>query len=250
MTPRISKLLAASLITVGMSAGADTVIGVYAGAGYWQGDYSGDIGKNSSSLNTLGIEDDNHNFYYLALEHPFPLVPNLKLQYNDLTTKDSATLSSNSVILGAAYGAGSNVTTTLDLTHTDAVFYYEVLDNWVNLDLGLAVRKFDGSARTSDGVTSNRRELDGFRPMGYIKGQGDLPLTGFSVAADLNLLRGLDDEITDYSVKVMYTNSLIPLVDIGVELGYRSMDLDLEDLDQLETDLTVDGPYAGISFHF
>ncbi|WP_426416219.1 TIGR04219 family outer membrane beta-barrel protein [Aestuariirhabdus sp. LZHN29] len=247
---QISKVLAVSTLALAANVSADTVLGVYAGAGYWDVDYSGDIGKSRAKLSTLGIKDDDHNFYYIALEHPLPLLPNVRLQYNDISTRSSASLASNSVVLGNAYGAGSTLRTELDLTHTDAVFYYEVLDNWLNLDVGASVRKFDGFAKTTDGTTSSRKDLDGYRPMGYLKAQGDLPLSGFSVAAEANVLRGLDDEITDYSVKLAYTTDIVPLFDIGAELGYRSMELKLEDLDQLETNLKVDGPYAGISFHF
>ncbi|RRJ83827.1 TIGR04219 family outer membrane beta-barrel protein [Aestuariirhabdus litorea] len=247
---KISKALAWTTLALAAQASADTVLGVYAGAGYWDVDYSGDIGKSNARLNPLDIKDDNHNFYYIALEHPVPLLPNIQLQHNDISTQGTSVLAANQVVLGGNYGAGSTLRTELDLTHTDALFYYELLDNWVNLDLGAGVRKFDGFAKTTDGTSTSRRDLDGYLPMAYLKAQGDLPLTGFSVAADLRILRGLDDEVTDYSVKLAYTTDLIPLFDLGIELGYRSMELKLEDLDQLETDLKLDGPYAGVNFHF
>ena len=44
---------------------------------------------------------------------------------------------------------------SLDLTHTDATFYYELLDNVVDLDLGLLRRLFDGEA------SSDRRNPTG-----------------------------------------------------------------------------------------
>ncbi len=247
------KLCLASLslpLLLGGTAHADTILGVYAGAGQWQADFSGDLGANSIDTNELGIKDENNNFFYAALEHPIPLVPNIKVQRTDISTKDTGTLSADYVVNGTTYSSGTTVTTDLELTHTDAVLYYEILDNWVNLDLGMTLRNFDGYIKASDGTTSEKLSLEGTLPMLYGKARFDLPFTGWSVAGDAHITKWKDDQLTDFSAKIMYTSDILPLLDLGFELGYRQMKLELEDLDDLETDLTLDGPYIAATLHF
>ncbi len=253
MTTLTHKLRLASFslpLLLGSTAYADTVLGVYAGAGQWQADFSGDLGANHIDTDELGIKDEDNNFYYVALEHPIPLIPNIKLQRTDINTKDTGTLSADFVVNGNTYTSGTSVTTDLDLTHTDAVLYYEILDNWVNLDVGMTLRNFDGRVKATDGTSTETINLEGTLPMLYGKAQFDLPFTGWSIAGDAHITKWKDDQLTDFSAKLVYTSDILPLLDLGFELGYRQMKLELEDLDDLETDLTLDGPYIAATLHF
>lgn len=231
-------------------AQADTVLGVYAGAGIWQADFSGKVGVSSASIEGLGFDDEDSNMFYVALEHPVPLIPNIRLQYTDISSSSSATLSSNVVIDQVSFTTGSSVATELELSHTDAILYYEILDNWVNLDLGINVRRYDGSLEIRSGSLREDVSLDGVIPMLYGKAQIDMPFTGWSAGLDASVVSYSGDSITDYAAKILYTSDALPLLDLGFELGYREMSLELDDLDDLETDLTLDGPYAGVTFHF
>jgi outer membrane protein len=229
---------------------ADTVLGIDVGIGLWQADFSGDLGENRVDTDELGIKDEDNNFYFVALEHPIPLIPNIKLQYTDINTKDTGTLTKSYTVNGTTYTAGTNVTTDLDLSHTDAVLYYEVLDNWINLDLGMTLRYFDGQVKATDGTSVETITLEGTLPMAYGKAQFDLPFSGWSIAADAHFTRWKDDKLTDYSAKIMYNTDILPLLDLGLELGYREMKLEVEDLDDLRTDVTLDGPYIAATLHF
>lgn len=241
---------ATAALALSTQVSADTILGVYAGVGQWQADFSGDLGSNHIDTDELGIKDENNNFYYVALEHPIPLLPNIKLAHTDISTKDNSILSQNYTVNGTTYTTGTNVTTKLDLSHTDAMLYYEILDNWVNLDLGMTLRNFDGQITASDGSNFEKIDLKGTLPMAYGKAQFDLPFTGWSVAADAHMTRWKDDKLVDYSAKIMYNTDILPLLDLGLELGYREMQLELEDLDDLETDVTLDGPYIAATLHF
>ncbi len=230
---KIQQLLGtASLIIASQLTQADT-IGLYAGVGVWQAEAGNDTDIAALSVNDIDLGDDNSNFAYIALEHPVPLIPNIRLQQVDLD------LSSN----GATH-------IDLDITHQDAILYYEILDNWVNLDLGLSARRYDGTARVNSGAGSVKLNLDDLVPMIYAKAQFDLPLSGLSVAADLNATDYSGDEITDVSVKIAYESNLIPLLGLGAEIGYRYMSMELDDLRYLDKELTVDGPYAAVTLHF
>jgi outer membrane protein len=233
-----------------MPSSADTIIGLYGGAGQWQSDYSGEAGSVAVSLEDLNIRDESNNVFYIALEHPIPLLPNIKVQQVSLDTAATSTLSEGFVFDELAFPAGTEVVTKLDLSHSDATLYYEILDNWVNLDLGLTLRAFDGEASVSsiDAGLTETVELDAIIPMAYGKAQFDLPLTGWSVSASANLVSYDGNELSDYSAALAYDSDVLIVFDVGVEIGYRAMTLKLEE--DLDTDIELEGPYASVTFHF
>jgi outer membrane protein len=136
------------------------------------------------------------------------------------------------------------------LTHTDITLYYEILDNWVNLDLGLTARQFDGyvfAASTTDSTASKKEKLDDVLPMLYGKAQFDLPLTGLSVGVEGNFVSYSGDKVTDYAAKVSYLFDSV--FDIGLEAGYRKLSLTVDD-DEIPTTVDIKGPYAAVIAHF
>jgi outer membrane protein len=228
-------------------AQADTVFGIYAGAGQWQGDYEGDIGNPSIGLNELGLRESDNNFYFVALEHGVPIIPNIKIQQTNIESRQSAVISQTFTLDEITFVVDSEVASEFDLTHTDAVLYYEVLDNWLNLDLGLTLRKFDGFATARSGTARETVNLDETIPMIYGRAQFNLPLSGFAVGGALNAINYSDNKITDYNAYLSYTfNSAL---DIGAELGYRSLELRADE-DNVKVDATIAGPYASILLHF
>src|SRR5690606_38517562 len=216
-------IIAASLTLISPFAAADTILGIYAGAGQWQADYSGNAGDPSIDVEALGLKDSDNNFYYVALEHPVPLIPNIKLQKTDISSAQRATINQTFVLDETTFTLGSEVISDFDLSHVDATLYYELLDNWVNLDVGLTIRKFDGyvTANTEDGLVSESVDLDEAIPMLYAKAQFDLPLTGFSAGVDGNAVNYSGNSLTDYSAKIHYMFD--SALDIGLEAGYRQM---------------------------
>ncbi|WIO73411.1 TIGR04219 family outer membrane beta-barrel protein [Porticoccaceae bacterium LTM1] len=232
------------------AAQADTVLGVYAGASQWSSGLSGKIGITDTDFSTLGFDDEKNNVLYVALEHPVPLVPNIMLKQTDLSTTGNATLAGDVQFDDINFTSGEALMTDFDLTQTDATFYYEILDNWLNLDLGLTLRQYKGDLTAMSMSESETIDLDTLLPMGYVKGQIDLPLTGFSLKADANVISYSGDSITDFSAAVAWKASFLVAFDVGVEAGYRRLNLDLDDLGDLETNLTIDGPYVGFTAHF
>lgn len=260
MTKTLNRILPASalaavMFTASSSTQAD-VLGVYAGGGLWQTDLSGDVGdagQPAADLEDLGLDDEDSNFFYVALEHPIPIIPNARLQLNDINLSNTATVSQSFVIDGDTFTAGTEVASDIDLTHTDATLYYEVLDNVVSLDLGLTFRMFDGSFEVTDTTTNETatEDFDDTVPLLYGKVQGDLPLTGFYVAASGNYINYDDNSIFDYQAGVGYmTDGWV--LDLGLELGYRSfsLEIDADDLGDVNADGDVSGAYLSANIHF
>ena len=252
----IAAVLTSAVLAAPMTQ-ADTILGLYAGYGIWQADVDG-TAKESGTASSLDINDsfgsvdDDYNFFYVALEHPVPVVPNIMLQVTDVAIDKAGTLSSNVTLDGTNFTASTAVTTSIDFSHTDATLYYELLDNWVNLDLGLTFRQFDGKlslTETGNPTNTASQDLDGVLPMIYVKGRIDLPLTGFYVAAGGNAIGYDGHSLTDLHAAVGYqTDGWV--MDLGLELGIRTFSFELDDLDELDADIELSGTYATLTVHF
>jgi len=251
-----STLALALMTACAGTASADTLIGIYAGAGSIDFDTSGtfrdlqDDGTEIDLEDDLNLGGDNGNYYYIALEHGVPVLPNIKISRTELDESARSELSRNITFDDITFPATANVNSSMDLSHTDFTFYYEVLDNWLNLDLGLTARQFDGGfeVRGSDGITTVTASIDmEFTvPLVYAKAQIDLPLTGLYVGTDINWIGYGGSSFHDVWARIGYVFGF----GLGIEAGYRQLKLDVDDIDDLEANVTVDGNYLAATFHF
>ncbi len=246
-------MLKQSILAVSLLAGtasmaqADTILGIYAGAGIWQSDISGDVQDGTTEIDTeddIGLDDNTNNYFYAALEHPIPLLPNIKLQHTKLSLDGDNALSRTIDFGGSQFSLNENVSAEADLTHTDATFYYEILDNWVSLDVGISVRLFDGFVEIQSTNESAREDLDVPIPLLYAKVRFDLPLTGLSLDAEAQGIGFSGNNLIDATVRIAYEST----IGLGLEAGYRSMRLKIDE--DIEGDIDLGGVFAGINFHF
>lgn len=251
MTRITRTLTATSLLLMATTATqADTILGIYAGVGSWNASPDGVFSSQGNNIDVesdLGFDSDQQNFLYAALEHPIPFLPNIKLSRTDLDNQASSTLQTDIEFENVTYSANENVNTTLDLTHTDVVAYYEILDNWVSLDIGLTARNFTGEASLRTDTLNEQVEIEAWIPLGYGKAQFELPFTGFYVGGEIHAIAFDDNGITDYSLRLGYESALR----FGAELGYRKMTLELEDVDDanFNSDVNADGFYLSLTLH-
>lgn len=245
-------MLASGLMLAAPLASAD-FLGVYAGVGQWQSDYSGQLGDtdNDIDVNELGLNESDNNYLYLAFEHPVPLLPNARLQYTDISSQQSARIERSFTLDGETFSAGEDVDSDIDLTHLDGTLYYELLDNWVNLDLGLTLRQFDGHVNAEGSIngffSEQQVELDETIPMIYGKARFDLPLTGLHAGATVNVVDYDDNSLSDLDVSIGY-RFVDSALDMGVEVGYRQMNLEINE--DVTADVDIKGPYAALTLHF
>lgn len=248
---KFNKLfVATALLTTSGLASAD-VIGVYAGAQNWNYDIDGYVSTGTGNVdfnNDLGYVDSDDNSYFVALEHPVPVLPNIRIQQNTLEGNATGTASQNFFFGSTPFLQGFDTVSAYDFSNVDYTLYYEILDNWVNLDIGITGKDFDGFVEMGDatGILNERVEFNGVVPMIYGKAQFDLPLTGFNVGSAMNIGQFGDDKMNDYTVYFGYEGE----TGFGFELGYRNFTLEFDDFDTLSTDFTFDGYYATVNFHF
>lgn len=241
------KLLAAALLSSVAAAGAQAdIIGMTAGAYVWKQSWDGDVrsGPNDSDeidvTRDLGYDDDSGNSFFVALEHPVPILPNVRLQRTEMEISERNTLNRTFTFEDETYTAGDDISSTTDLGHTDVTLYYEILDNWVNLDVGMSIRVFDGEVRLQATGREGTLDLDAPLPMAYANARFDLPFTGLYASAVGNLITYSGDGVTDFTVGIGYEVGIA-----AIELNYRTFDVSLEDGDE-EAGLTIDGLYLGV----
>ena len=170
------------------SAYGDSLFGIYAGAGSWQQEFSGDITSGITEVNVeddLMLQEENNNIFYLALEHGVPALPNLRLQHAQIVVSGNSTLTRTIEFNGTVFNLTDDVVTDVDLTQTDLVLYYQILDNVVSLDLGVAARQIDGFFEIATTLEAARAEFEGVMPLLYGKVRADLPLTGLWIGAEV-----------------------------------------------------------------
>jgi outer membrane protein len=245
---------ALSLACLAPAAQADTLLGLYLGAEGWQADNSGSFAEKGNS-ESFNFKDETFSSYYAALEHPVPFIPNIKLRYTELELDGSTTLSETFEFDGKNFTVGTTANTLTDLNHIDYTLYYELFDNdLVSFDFGLNLKQFDGSIKltgTVDGTTTTEvKDFSGLVPLGYLRAQFGLPMTGFSVFAEGSMLAIDDSKIQDYQVGVAWEVLGNLAMDLSLKAGYRSMVIELDDIDDITTDIDVSGPFAGIEIHF
>ncbi|MEP1216180.1 MAG: TIGR04219 family outer membrane beta-barrel protein [Marinobacter sp.] len=236
--------LGGSLMVAAPVVSAD-VLGVGANISYWDSDLSGEAGKKNDFVdveNDLDLDNDTNANLSAYFEHPVPVLPNVRLNYTRIEQSGTGELSTEFDLVDVG-----PVDSDLDLTQFDVTLYYEVLDNWVNMDLGLTARNLDGELTVQQvgGAGSvSQTEVDGVIPMGYLAARFDLPLTGVSVGGEANLISFDGDSVYDYNAYGQYELSLLQL-----RAGYRQISIDYEDSDD-RLDIELGGPFisAGLTF--
>ncbi len=221
------------------------VLGFSAGVKYWNYDVKGSVRSPIVDNNQVAIDFNNNNNLnpFVVFEHPVPFMPNFKLQQNSIEASGLIPVSDPSFLGGEEVLVRGEI----DFSHVDLMLYYEVLDNWVNLDVGISAKYFDGYQRFNyETEIDDELDFDHLIPMLYLKGQFDLPLTGLSAAATVEALSFDSNKVTDIELALKYQFDF----GLGMDLGYRTLDVDLKNINSFKSDMQMDGFFIGGFFEF
>ncbi len=236
------------LLCIG-TAQADFV-GFKIGANYWEPELTGSIigdGVADTPIDLVGdlaLDDPTPSNLVLTLEHPVPLVPNIIYQSIELDSTGS-NVHSGFTFNDTPFLPGS-VNSTFDLSHDDIVLYYEILDNWVSLDIGLDIKVFDGKVTLDDAVNSESVLIDETIPLLYLSARFDLPFSGFYIGADIIGASASDNSLEDTSIMLGYESDS----GLGFEGGIKKFSLEINDVTDINADLEYDGVYLNGYFRF
>ena len=231
----VSLVLALSALSG--NANAD-FLGLYVGGGIWNHDPVGTFGTVGDD--TIDMESDlkysseSDTYFYAAFEHFVPFVPNVRIEKASMEhTGTAGTFTFNNTDVSGDSSIG--------LDTLDTIVYWRLLDNWVNLDVGLNARKLDGDFIVGAETVSVSTTV----PMLYLAAQFDLPFSGFSVGADINNISFSGVSYQDVRLRALYEIGVV-----GFELGLKSSTLDLEDVDSIDANLEFQGMTMGAFIHF
>ncbi len=244
----MKKLLSALILSLTSFGASADFIGFAVGAAYWNPTPAGDISYRDYSSNDfkddLNLGDAKENVLWAVLEHPLPMLPNVKL------VRTSLGLDGDDGTLQAAFGNVSSglpgVDSSITLDQTDLMLYYEVLDNWVTLDLGIDVKLIDGSAQVSRQSASTRESVSVTIPLLYGNAMVELPFTGFFAGLEAAILSLEGNSVSDVTARVGYESN----IGLGAMAGLRRQSFKLEDANDVDLDLTVSGPFVAVYYHF
>ncbi len=217
----------------------------------WNHDPGGSIryqGTDASAETGLQLSDETEGFFWIAIETPVPGIPNFKLSHTKLSNSGGGILTNSFTFGGNTFNISENVSTTLDLNQTDLTIYWQLSNKGVEFDLGLTIKYLDGSARVNSLTTSQVRNVDfaAVLPLAYASLDFGTPLKGMSFGVSGNVISYRGHSYSDVLLRVSYETKS----NIGIQAGYRRMQLKLDDLNGVSSDLNFSGPYLGVFFNF
>jgi outer membrane protein len=242
--------LCSLMIALSTSAAHADMIGIYASVDNWQ--YTGDatLAQTGTTPEKFAFEKQNQANLAVSIEHPVPLIPNVRLRHNQLQGID--TLTALAFEFGDKTYIG-DVKLDLQLDNTDLILYYEILDNIVSVDVGLGAKRLSGQVTATGNSllnTTSTVSFDQTLPMVYASVGGSLPFTGFSAKAEVMGIQYQDSSLTDAQAEIKYDFIDNLAIDLGIKAGYRQMTMTLKDVEKTDADTTFKGPYIGLEAHF
>lgn len=211
-------------------ASASTLLGFGIETEYYSPEAKGDFRYTDNGVTSAThFNGDNDNQYQvgLYLEHPVPMLPNLRADFTPET----------SFVGDKIGGAGTN---TVKFSQIDTTLYYEVLDNVVDLDIGLTGKYVKG-----DVTGTVNQSFDVIIPMVYMAAGVKIPTLPVRLDTDLKYVGYSGNSVSDMRIKAAWE------VFAGLEAvaGYRYESLQLDENDIYST-LKIKGPFIGVGYRF
>ncbi len=222
----MKKALLAMCIGVS-AASAATILGFGVEADYYNPTVSGDFSYKTTATH---FSDDTQNSYQIGVyfEHPVPVLPNIRIDYTPETT-----FSGTDSIVG---------TNKVSFKQLDGTLYYELLDNIVDIDLGVTFKALDGKV---EGLATNQ-DFNVVIPMLYLGTGVKIPAVPIHVAGDVKYVEYDGDSVIDARIKAIW--DIVAGLQAQAGLRYESMKIDNQN--DIHADVTFKGPFVGIGYNF
>jgi len=264
---------------------ADNKVGLYLGGQIWHSEASGTFGEKNTLID-FNLKKEQQINYFVAVEHPFPLLPNVRISSTALDTTGKTTSTQESFsfddgIFHIDVDSDTDTDARFKVSYVDYTLYYQLFDNGLfSFDLGFTARDLDGAitetettatvttsndgaldaeehpehnhiiTETTKTVTTDKIKTNEIVPMLYVATNISLPLTGLSVFAQGDFLLIDDHSHYDYQVGLSYDLVDSFVMDFNLIVGYKAVKMEFEDLDDLYTDLEFKGAFVGVIAHF
>ncbi|WP_456453214.1 TIGR04219 family outer membrane beta-barrel protein [Hydrogenimonas sp.] len=251
-------LIAAGMLMAGaVSLSADTIGGEVAVGGWYHDPggwikYPNDLPDDQSKLDAdddLNLDSQADVYLRAKLEHPIPIVPNVRVAYNRTESSGDGQISRDFTFGDITFNANEPIYTETQLDNYDGTLYYELLDTGADIDLGITVRYIDGYVKVQDKRTGigDTSDVEFVAPMLYGNVRVPVPfLEGLSVGAEGNWITYDGSTLYDVQADARYIFSM----GLGFEIGYRYQKIELDDVDNTDADIDIQGVYGGVVWDF
>ena len=249
----------ASILALSTTANADFAR-LEGGAGAWMQtpsthmEYQDSTGLSGTD-DSIG-QDETQGYIWMLIKHPIPIVPNLRLEYVNISSVGLANGEFTFFPIGDEL---EDTPSSIEMTQFDIIPYYNILDNtfWMSLDLGLDIKVIETTYTAKPEVESFGVSLGDYVevsttviPMLYVRARTEIPTTNIGLEADVKYITDGTSSLSDIRLKVDYTLDFIPVVQPAIELGYRIQTMDIETDEDLIADYEFSGVYVGVMLRF
>ncbi len=250
LAPAAAGLVLAAVPTSTLAAGIP-LIDVQAQAGYWEPTPTGTVSSDGDSIDfedDLGFESNGTTTLLVGLEHPVPVLPNVRVRHFSADDESNGTITVQRDFQGITFSANERVRSEYDLSTTDATFYWSPLNNWVQLDLGVTARRIDVDVLIESRDNNKKESASGdvVIPLGHLGARFDIPFGGLYASGEIDIISADDNSISDTRAAVGYQ-----IIDnFEIEGGYRRLSLDIGEEDDISADTDFEGGYVAATLRF
>jgi outer membrane protein len=240
----IARVLLIFLMFIGFLKADE--IGFDAKVGSWSKSIEGDFRYGGGDIdveNNLSFQDNSNLVMSISVDHFIPLIPNVKIELTKIDLNSNGTIKDDFTFSGTSFSANDKINQSIILDQSDIYAYYRFLDNYIRFYFGVDIKNIDGDITLGNTKKSFSTTI---------------PLLYSQVALDFDTIRligevsymSLDSTISDTRVYMQYESRMLPLFKLGAEIGYREEKFELDDIEDLSSNLTFGGVFANAYIRF
>ncbi len=209
--------------------------------------------------NDANLGDKTKPWAKLKLEHPIPLIPNIKLAYMPMKFDGSGNVTRTVKWGDERYNLNAGFNLSVKLDRVDTTLYYNfpfiktATAGKLDVEFGLNVRTimFDGklSGTTTGGASvTESASITLPIPMGHLAAE-IRPISLLSLVGELNYIGYKNNAYYDYVAGLRLNSRVRTPLKPFVEVGYRYEKLKIDE-EGVKTDLKVKGLYGLVGVRF
>ncbi|ETR71528.1 MAG: hypothetical protein OMM_08062 [Candidatus Magnetoglobus multicellularis str. Araruama] len=241
------------LVSIAMNSAHALPFKIEGAVGVWNHDPNGMINYQGDNieLNTdLGLSDRNDMNLWIRIEHPVPMLPDIKIQYTPIKVKDNNT--TNRPFTFGANPFDGALYSEMEMDIIDLQLYNHLpflqMASLKSLDItyGLNFRFLNASAFIEEVQTIDARSRSFSTPLAMICGGFRVsPVNSFALAGDFQGTSYNGNHWYDVTAEIQ----LAPFSDhIFMGIGYRYQDFKLDEVQDVTADQTMQGWFCEVGF--
>lgn len=226
------------------------MLGATVGMGAWHPQVDTQLGATGFGQ-TWQQTHNQPTSWWLAFEHPVPVMPNVQLARQQFSTKQQGVLEHAWSVGGQDFNANTNLVVQTETKLTDLTAYYELVDfELVSVDAGVALRWLQGDLHAQANASQGQLKWSGVLPALYLNSRVELFATDMFLYAKGHYAKYQQHHWWDTQVGLKY--QWLDLVAMSGELvlGWQVADIAIIDKHQSDYLQRMDGIFVGLEFDF